>query len=418
MKLKLFHNYMSHFKYSREKLFVEKNSVLNIAKKNKTPFYLYSEKQIEENYINFAKIFRNINPLICFAAKANTNISIMRILGKLGSGADVVSGGELLKVLKAGIRPSKIVFSGVGKTEEELKLAIKNKILLINVESESEAILINKIGKKVNKIISIGFRINPNVDAKTHKKISTGKSENKFGLSIKNFYSFYKNIRQFKYLKVNAISVHIGSQILSDAPYKKTLDVLSKLITNLNIKLKYVDLGGGFGIQYNKKDKKINLNNYAKLVHNFKKKLNCDIIFEPGRSLVGNTGILVSKIQYIKKGLNKNFIIIDAGMNDFMRTALYDAYHDIVPIIKMKKKNQVPVEFVGPICETTCKFVKYKKYQKIKEGDFVAITNAGAYGSSLSSNYNTKPLIAEILISKNNFKIIRKKQDLLKLINS
>jgi len=418
MKLKLFHNYMSYFKYSREKLFVEKNSVLNIAKKNKTPFYLYSEKQIEENYINFAKIFRNINPLICFAAKANTNISIMRILGKLGSGADVVSGGELLKALKAGIKPSKIVFSGVGKTEEELKLAIKNKILLINVESESEAILINKIGKKVNKIISIGFRINPNVDAKTHKKISTGKSENKFGLSIKNFYSFYKNIKQLKYLKINAISVHIGSQILSDAPYKKTLDVLSKLITNLNIKLKYVDLGGGFGIQYNKKDKQINLNNYAKLVYNFKKKLNCNIIFEPGRSLVGNTGILVSKIQYIKKGLNKNFIIIDAGMNDFMRTALYDACHDIVPIIKTNKKNQVPVEFVGPICETTCKFVKYKKYQKIKEGDFVAITNVGAYGSSLSSNYNTKPLIAEILISKNNFKIIRKKQDLLKLINS
>jgi diaminopimelate decarboxylase len=409
---------MSYFKYSREKLFVEKNSVLNIAKKNKTPFYLYSEKQIEENYINFAKIFRNINPLICFAAKANTNISIMRILGKLGSGADVVSGGELLKALKAGIKPSKIVFSGVGKTEEELKLAIKNKILLINVESESEAILINKIGKKVNKIISIGFRINPNVDAKTHKKISTGKSENKFGLSIKNFYSFYKNIKQLKYLKIDAISVHIGSQILSDAPYKKTLDVLSKLITNLNIKLKYVDLGGGFGIQYNKKDKQINLNNYAKLVYNFKKKLNCNIIFEPGRSLVGNTGILVSKIQYIKKGLNKNFIIIDAGMNDFMRTALYDACHDIVPIIKTNKKNQVPVEFVGPICETTCKFVKYKKYQKIKEGDFVAITNVGAYGSSLSSNYNTKPLIAEILISKNNFKIIRKKQDLLKLINS
>ena len=409
---------MSYFNYSRKKLFVEKNSVLNIAKKNKTPFYLYSEKQIEENYINFAKIFKNINPLICFAAKANTNISIMRILGKLGSGADVVSGGELLKALKAGIKPSKIVFSGVGKTEEELKLAIKNKILLINVESESEAILINKIGKKVNKIISIGFRINPNVDAKTHKKISTGKSENKFGLSIKNFYSFYKNIKQLKYLKIDAISVHIGSQILSDAPYKKTLDVLSKLITNLNIKLKYVDLGGGFGIQYNKKDKQINLNNYAKLVHNFKKKINCNIIFEPGRSLVGNTGILVSKIQYIKKGLNKNFIIIDAGMNDFMRTALYDACHDIVPIIKTNKKNQVPVEFVGPICETTCKFVKYKKYQKIKEGDFVAITNVGAYGSSLSSNYNTKPLIAEILISKNNFKIIRKKQDLLKLINS
>jgi len=409
---------MSHFKYFKEKLFIEKTSVLNIAKKNKTPFYLYSGKQIEENYINFAKIFKAVDPLICFAAKANTNLAIMKMLGKLGSGADVVSGGELLKALKAGIRPDKIVFSGVGKTEEELKLAIKKRILLINVESESEAILINEIGKKINKIISIGFRINPNVDAKTHKKISTGKSENKFGLSIKNFSAFYKSINHFKHLKINAISVHIGSQILSDTPYKKTLDVLSKIIRDLDIKLKYVDLGGGFGIKYNKKDKRVNLNNYAKLVQKFKKKINCNIIFEPGRSLVGNTGILVSKIQYIKKGLNKNFIIIDAGMNNFMRTALYDASHDIVPIIKTNKKSLEPIEFVGPICETTCKFVKYKEYQKIKEGDFVAITDVGAYGSSLSSNYNTKPLIAEILANKNSFKIIRKKQDLLKLINS
>jgi len=409
---------MPHFKYFGEKLFIENTSVLNIAKKNKTPFYLYSEKQIKENYINFAKIFKSVDPLICFAAKANTNLTIMGMLGKLGSGADVVSGGELLKALKAGIKPNKIVFSGVGKTEEELKLAIKKKILLINVESESEAILINKIGKKVNKIISIGFRLNPNVDAKTHKKISTGKAENKFGVSIKNFSSFYKSIKKFKYLKIDAISVHIGSQILSDTPYKKTLNVLSKVIRDLNIKLKYVDLGGGFGIKYNKKDKLVNLNNYAKLVHDFKKKLNCNIIFEPGRSLVGNTGILVSKIQYIKKGLNKKFIIIDAGMNDFMRTALYDARHNIIPIIKTRINNQDPVEFVGPICETSCKFIQYKKYQKIKEGDFVAITNVGAYGSSLSSNYNTKPLIAEILAKKNNFKIIRKKQDLLKLINS
>ena len=409
---------MSHLKYYKGKLFIEKSSVLNIARKNKTPFYLYSEKQIKENYLNFARIFRGINPLICFAAKANTNLIIMRILGKLGSGADVVSGGELLKALKAGIKANKIVFSGVGKTEEELKLAIRKKILLINVESESEAILINKIGKKINKIIPIGFRLNPNIDAKTHKKISTGKSVNKFGVSIKDFSSFYKKIEQFKNLRINALSVHIGSQILSDAPFKKTLDVLSKVIRDLNIKLKYVDLGGGFGIKYNKTDKQINLNNYAKLVHNFKKKLNCSIIFEPGRSLVGNTGILVSKIQYIKKGSNKNFIIIDAGMNDFMRTALYDVNHNIVPIIKKNQMNKIPIEFVGPICETTCKFVKYKHYQKIEEGDFVAITDVGAYGSSLSSNYNTKPLIAEILASKNSFKIIRKKQDLLKLINS
>jgi len=409
---------MSHFKYFGQKLFVENSSVLNIAKKNKTPFYLYSEQQIKENYLNFAQNFKSVDPLICFATKANTNLTILKMLGKLGSGADVVSGGELLKAIKAGIKPNKIVFSGVGKTEEELKLAINKKILLINIESESEARLINNIGKKFNKKISIGFRLNPNVDAKTHTKISTGKAENKFGIPIKNFFKFYKNIKQFKNLKIDALSVHIGSQILSDAPYKKTLTILLKVISDLKIKLKYVDLGGGFGISYEKKDKQINLNNYAKLVLNFKKKLNCNIIFEPGRSLVGSAGILVSKIQYIKKGVNTNFIILDVGMNDFMRPSLYDAIHDIVPVNKKNKKISEAIEFVGPICESTCKFTKYKKYQKINEGDFVAITNTGAYGSSLSSNYNTRPLIAEFLASKNKFKVIRKKQDLLKLINS
>ena len=409
---------MSNFKYVGQKLFVEKVSTINIIKKNKTPFYLYSETQLRDNYLSFEENFKKVKPLICFAAKANTNLTILKILGKLGSGADVVSGGELLKVIKAGIKPNKIVFSGVGKNEDELILAIKKNILLINVESESEAKLINKLAKKVNRKVSIGIRINPNVDAKTHKNISTGKAENKFGLSIKNFIDFYKNIDKFRNLKIDAISVHIGSQILSDVPYKKTLGVIKKIITNLNIKLKYIDLGGGFGISYKKEEKKINLKKYSKLVYDFKKKLNCNIIFEPGRSLVGNTGILVTKIQYIKTGLNKNFIILDAGMNDFMRTALYDATHDIIPLFKNNQKSNGVIEFVGPICETTCKFVKYKKYQKVSENDFMAITDVGAYGSSLSSNYNTKPLIAEILVKKNKFKVIKKKQDLFKLISS
>ena len=263
---------MSHLKYFGSKLFVENSSIFNLVKKIKTPFYVYSENQIKENYLKLAKSFKNTNPLICFATKANTNLSIIKVLGKLGAGADVVSGGELLKVLKAGIKPNKIVFSGVGKSEEELKLAIQKKILLINIESESEARLINNIGKKANKKISVGFRLNPDVDAKTNKKISTGKSENKFGISIKSFYTLYKNSKQFKNLKVDALSVHIGSQILSDTPYKKTLNILLKVINNLKIKPKYIDLGGGFGISYEKKDKKINLNKYAKLVHNFKKK--------------------------------------------------------------------------------------------------------------------------------------------------
>ncbi len=409
---------MQNLRYVGNNLFVEKLSIKNILKKNKTPFYIYSESQIAFNFLKFANTFKKTDPLICFAAKSNSNLNILRVLGKLGAGADVVSGGELLKALKAGIRPNKIVFSGVGKTEEELKIAINKKILLINCESESEAKLVNNLAKKLRKKVSIGFRLNPNVDAKTHKNISTGKAENKFGLSIKNFKVFLKTVKTFNNVKLEALSVHIGSQILNDTPFRKTLNVMSKLIKELKLNLKYVDLGGGFGINYTDKEKPINLSKYSKLVHNFSKKLNCKIIFEPGRSIIGNTGLLISKIQFIKKGANKNFIILDAGMNDFMRPALYEAFHKIIPISKKSSRMKGKIEFVGPICETTCKFGVYKNYPKINENEFVAITNVGAYGSSLSSNYNTRPLVAEILINKNKLRYIRKKQNLLKLINS
>ena len=409
---------MENVRYVSKNLFIEKLSISNIAKKTGTPCYIYSENQIKENYTKFVNTFKKINPLICFAAKSNSNLYILRSLGKLGAGTDVVSAGELLKALKAGIKANKIVFSGVGKTEEELKIAINKKILLINCESESEAKIINKIAKRSNKKISIGFRLNLNIDAKTHKKISTGKADNKFGVSIKNFSVFLKEIKRLKNVKLEALSVHIGSQILTDVPYKKVLTVLSKLIKNLKLNLKYIDLGGGFGINYSKKDKPINLKRYSNLVHSFSKKLNCKIIFEPGRSIVGNAGILVSKIQYIKNGTNKKFIILNAGMNDFMRPALYDAQHQIIPVIKINKKIKGMIEFVGPVCESTCKFGKYKNFQKVSENDFVAITNVGAYGASLSSNYNTRPLIAEILVNKNKFKFIRRKQNLLKLISA
>ena len=409
---------MQNLRYVGKNLFIEKLSIKNILKKQKTPFYIYSENQIITNFLKFKNTFKKTNPLICFAAKSNSNLNILRVLGRLGAGADVVSGGELLKALKAGIKAKKIVFSGVGKTEEELKIAINKNILLINCESESEAKLVNNLAKKLRKKVSIGFRLNPNVDAKTHKNISTGKAENKFGLSIKSFKIFLKTINSLKNIKLDALSVHIGSQILNDAPFRKTLSVMSKLIKELRLNLNYVDLGGGFGINYTNKERPINLNKYSKLVESFSKKLNCKIIFEPGRSIIGNTGLLISKVQFIKKGANKNFIILDAGMNDFMRPALYDAFHQIIPVSKNSAKTKGKIEFVGPICESTCKFGIYKNYQKINENDFIAITNVGAYGSSLSSNYNTRPLIAEILINKNKLRYIRKKQNLLKLISS
>jgi len=408
---------MSSIKYKNNNLFVENVSVKRIALKYKSPFYLYSNNNITKNYKSFYDNFKKVNPLICFSVKANSNINILRILKKMGSGADVVSGGELLKTLKSGIKPNKIVFSGIGKTEEELKLAIKKNILLINVESENEAELINQISGKMKKKTSIGIRLNPDINAPTHKKISTGKAEDKFGLSKKNLITFCQNINKLKNLKLEAISVHIGSQILSENPFKKTLKVLEEIILKTKINFKFVDLGGGFGIAYKKSDKKIKLKDYSNLVEKFKNKYNCKIIFEPGRAIVGNSAILVSKIQYLKKGANKTFAILNAGMNDFMRPALYDATHNIVPLIKNKKRINGSVEFVGPICESTCRFIKYKNYQKIYQSDYVAIMDVGAYGASLSSNYNTKPLIAELLINKKKVIIIRKKQDLQKLIN-
>ena len=325
---------MQSLRYVGKNLFLEKISLKNILKNIKTPFYIYSENQIIDNYTKFKDIFKRTNPLICFSTKSNSNLQILKVLSKLGAGADVVSGGELLKALKAGINSKKIVFSGVGKTEDELKLAINKNILLINCESESEAKLVNNIAKRSGKKVSIGFRLNPNIDAKTHKKISTGKAENKFGLSITDFKTFLKTLSSLKNVKLDALSVHIGSQILSDAPFKKTIYVIKNLVKELKLNLQFVDLGGGFGIEYSRKDKPINLSKYSRLVDLFAKSLNCKIIFEPGRSIIGNTGLLISKIQFIKKGQKKSFIILDAGMNDFMRPALYDAFHRIIPLIK------------------------------------------------------------------------------------
>ncbi len=408
---------MSYIRYKNNNLFVESVSVKKLTSKFNSPFYLYSETGIIENYKSFLNNFKKSKPLICFSVKANSNIEILKVLKKMGSGADVVSGGELLKAIKSGIKPNKIVFSGVGKTEEEIRLAIKKNILLINVESESEALLINKIAGKLKKKTAIGVRLNPDINATTHKKISTGKAEDKFGLSKVDIISFCLNSKKLKNLRLDAISVHIGSQILSENPFKKTLKVLEEIIKKTNINFKFVDLGGGFGIAYKKNDKKINLKNYSNLVEKFRKEYNCNIIFEPGRAIVGNTAILVAKIQYLKKGSKKTFAILNAGMNDFMRVALYDAVHNIIPIIKNNKKNKGPLEFVGPICETTCKFIKYNKYQKLNQSDYVAISDVGAYGASLSSNYNTKPLIAEVIINKTKTKVIRKKQDIKSLLN-
>ena len=409
---------MNNIRFKKDSLCIEKLPALNLAKKYNTPFYCYSLSQLKDNFIKFRKIFKQISPLICFSVKSNPNLTLLKELKKIGSGADVVSAGEMLKAIKAGISPKKIVFSGVGKTDEELKIAINKKILLINIESENEAFLINKIAKRLGKKTSVGIRLYPNVIGKTHKKISTGSKNEKFGLLYDDCAKLCEKIKKMKNLNLNGLSVHIGSQITNVQPFKNVLHVLNRLIKKTKIHFKFIDLGGGMGISYSNKDKEIDLKKYSEAVKKFLKNKRSKIIFEPGRLIVGNTAILICKVLYIKKSHNKKFIILDAGMNDLMRPALYNAEHEIIPLKKSKKKIIGKIEFVGPVCESSDKFLNKKIFPKIKERDFVCFTHVGAYGMSLSSNYNLRPTISEIMVTGSKHKLIKKRQNLKDLIKN
>ena len=398
--------------YKKNEFFVEKVKSSFLAKKYSTPLYCYSFERIKDNIQSFKNTFKTINPLICFAVKANSNKILLTEISKLGLGADVVSGGELMKALKSGIKPNKIVFSGVGKTSEELKYAISKKILLINAESKSEILEIERIAKNKKKKIDIGIRINPNTDAKTLSQISTGKKENKFGISEEMTLNLIKYINSSKNLSLKCLSVHIGSQILDHRPYEKTLKVLDKILKKTKFSFEYIDLGGGMGIDYDNKNKKLNLKKYYLSIKKFLRRNKSKIIFEPGRSIIGNAGVLISKVIYIKKGSRKDFIILDAAMNDLIRPALYNAKHRIIPVKKSKIKSKKNYEFVGPICESTDKFLTTKKFQKLKEKELIIICDVGAYGMSLGSNYNVRPKPAEILIKKSKIITINKRQNL------
>jgi diaminopimelate decarboxylase len=403
-------------KYKKKHFYIENVSTERIAKKYGTPSYVYSHNKIINNINNFKKYFKTINPLICFSVKSNSNLKILSIINKLGLGADVVSKGELMRALKSGIKPNKIVFSGVGKTVDELKFAVSKKILLINAESENEIIEIEKIAKKNKKKINIGIRLNPNINAETLNKISTGKKENKFGLTRKKFLELLKIYKDSNFIDIICLSVHIGSQITNHSPYKNMLNVVNKTIQQSKYKFKYIDLGGGMGIQYEKNSNKLDYLKYNKLIKSFLKKNNAKIIFEPGRSIIGNAGCLISKITYIKQTNSKNFVILDSAMNDMIRSALYGAKHRIIPSKLNRKKISKKHEFVGPICESTDKFLTVPNYQKINQRDIIIICDVGAYGMVLTSNYNLRPKPAEILVNKTSAKIITQRQKLNNLI--
>ena len=403
-------------KYINKNFCIEKVNVQNIAKKFGTPTYCYSYGQLKDNIIHFKKSFSSFSPLVCFAIKSNTNVNLIKEIRKLGLGADVVSMGELMIALKAGIDSKKIVFSGVGKTTNEISYAIDKKILLINAESQSEIKTIEKIAKSKKKIVNIGIRLNPNIDAKTLKQISTGKKENKFGINEKAFLDLVNYSKLSRNINLKCLSVHIGSQILSHKPYEKMLKVVDKVIKKSDYEFEFIDLGGGMGISYEKNNKKLNYQKYSVAIKKFLKNHKSKIIFEPGRSIVGNIGSLISKVIYIKQNDKKDFIILDAGMNDLMRPALYGAKHRTLPAIKTSLISKKTYEFVGPICESTDKFITLKTFQKLKEKDLVVICDVGAYGMSLSSNYNVRPKPAEVLIKGSKINVIKKRQKLKDLI--
>ena len=396
--------------YKQNQLFVEDVAMSEITRSLRTPFYVYSRAIIKDNFDRFKKSMEGLDGIICYSVKANSNLSVLETIAKLGGGADVVSLGEFQRALRAGIDPKKIVFSGVGKQDFEITEMLKSSLLQFNVESLSELEMINEIAISLNIEAPIAFRVNPDIDAGTHENISTGKADNKFGIPIGNAKEVYQYASKLDKIKVVGIDVHIGSQISNLNAFRQTFEHLKKLIYDLNdinIVLENIDIGGGLGIKYTEDDIQPDLQEYGKLVKEILGNLNCRIIFEPGRYIVGNSGILVTKVLHKKKSQNKNFLITDAGMNDFSRTALYGAAHRLIPLSKEKSGENEVYDVVGPVCETTDTFLKNYLVEKAEAGDFFAFLDVGAYGAVLSSEYNTRPLIPEIMVYKKRYQIVR-----------
>ena len=408
------------YSYKNKNLHCENINLIELSKKVGSPFYCYSSKILESKYSELTDAFKEEDLLVCFSLKANSNQSIIKTFSSLGSGADVVSIGELKRALKAKIPPNKIVFSGVGKNTDEIIFAIKNKILMINVESISELKQISTQAANLNMIAPISLRVNPDIEAGGNEKISTGKKQDKFGISIKEAIDVYELAANIDNIEIKGIDVHIGSQINELEPFEKTFDSIVETITKLkdkNIDIDIIDIGGGIGINYTD-EKALNIKDYAAVVSKKLGSLNKKIIIEPGRFLTAESGILVTKIIYIKENESKKFIIVDAAMNDFIRPSLYGSLHNALPIIENDKERPIEsYDVVGPICETGDFFIKDFKTSQLLERDLLAITNVGAYGSVLSSNYNSRPSIAEIIIKDDSYSVIKKRQDIEEMID-
>jgi diaminopimelate decarboxylase len=411
---------MHDFKYRNRKLFCEELSVETLAEKFGTPLYIYSYNTLIGHFLKLRAAFRSISPLICYSVKANSNLSLLRALVNKGAGLDIVSGGELARALRVGCPAKRIVYASVGKTDREIEEALRKGILFFNVESLPELENINRIAARLGKKAQVAIRINPDVEPKTHKYITTGKLTNKFGIDLRSAEQIFLMRRAFKDVRISGLHIHIGSQITEPRPYIAAISKITGFIDRLKksgVKLEYLNIGGGLGIVYDKETPQT-ADIFAKRILPLLRKTGLKIIMEPGRFIVGNAGILVTKVLYVKKSVKKKFIIVDAGMNDLIRPSLYEAYHNIITVDSRANKVLEKADVVGPICESGDFFAKERNLPKVGIGEYLAVMGTGAYGFSMASNYNSRRRAAEILIKGKNVFVVRRRESFTDLMRN
>jgi diaminopimelate decarboxylase len=403
---------MHDFQYRGDELYGEEVPIEAIAREVGTPFYLYSLNTLQNHFRAFQSAFSDVDHLVCFSAKANSNIAVLRIFVRMGGGVDVVSGGELFRAMKAGASPDKIVYSGVGKRPEEIEYALELPILMFNVESSQELVSMDRIAGKMGIRAPVALRVNPDVDPRTHPYISTGLKKNKFGINLQKSLDEYRLARTLPHVQVMGVSCHIGSQLTEVDPFVEALQRLKELVLRLRedgMNIRFLDMGGGLGITYNQEEAP-HPTVYAEALLHELRGIDCTLILEPGRVIVGNAGILVTKVLYTKTGDEKNFIIVDAAMNDLIRPSLYGSYQRIQPVHKMDR-SEIVADVVGPICESGDFLAKDRKLSPAEQGELLAVMSAGAYGFSMASNYNSRPRAAEVLVAQDRFHVIRERED-------
>jgi diaminopimelate decarboxylase len=412
---------MHHFAYRDGVLHAESVDLIDLAEAVGTPFYCYSTATLTRHYQVFADAFGDVDALVCYAMKANSNQAVLRTLAALGAGADVVSGGELARARAAGIPPEKVMFSGVGKTAAELARAVDEGILCVNVESEPELDLLSSVAAAKGRTARISVRVNPDVDARTHAKIATGRSENKFGIPISRAREVYAHAAALPGIEVTGVDMHIGSQITALEPFDQAFALLSDFVRTLRAdghRIAHVDLGGGLGIPYrHDNEPPPHPEDYAAVVKRATRDLGCTLIFEPGRLIVGNAGILVTRVIYLKRGESKTFVIVDAGMNDLVRPTLYDAHHDVLPVRAPRPDaRRIVADVVGPVCESGDFLALERDLPELQPGDILAVMTAGAYGAVQAGTYNSRPLVPEVLVREGQWALVRPRLEVADLI--